>query len=478
MQQKLPDLRTLSHAQKDALIVELFGMVKRLTAEVERLTKRVAELEGRLGKDSHNSSKPPSTEGFKKTKSQRTASGKKPGGQPGHPGSTLRQMTHPDRLIEAPIPERCDACGGDLADRPATLEARQVIDIAPLRLEVTEYRLRTIRCTCGKIHRSPLPAGVREPVQYGPRTKALVVYLNDYQLLPVRRTADLLQDLWGASMSPASVDAYMHEAGQRLHPMVEKIRAAATASSVLHLDESGLRVAGKLHWLHTAATPELSWYAHHPKRGLDAFESFGILPRFTGTAVHDGFAPYRDYACRHALCNAHHLRELIWISETTGQAWAQEMIDLLIAAKKETDAAGGKAMSASCLANYLQRFEQLVAAGQSLNPERAHPKGGHRRAKQSDATNLLKRFARYRLDILRFLSDPAVPFDNNLAERAIRMPKLKQKISGAFRSDHGADTFCAIRSYLATLRKQGMDLFRALTCTFQGKPPAPSFTRG
>ena len=478
MLQELPDLGKLSDAQKDALIVELFGLVKKLSGEVERLRRRVEELEGRLKKDSHNSSKPPSAEGLRKPKSQRKSSGKKPGGQKGHLGSTLKQMTNPDRIVEAPISCWCEACGAALSEGETTVETRQVIDLAPLRLDVTEYRLRTVRCACGKIHRAAEPEGAREAVQYGPRIKAMAVYLTNYQLLPLRRTADLLEDLWGAPISPASVHAYACQASQRLRPVVDDIRRAVGASAVLHLDESGFRVGGALHWLHTAATPELSWYAHHPKRGLEAFESFDILPRFVGTAVHDGFSPYRDYPCRHALCNAHHLRELIWIGETTEQAWAQEMINLLVLAKNEVQAAAGKALNEARIDDYHQRFVQLVAVGKALNPERPKLAGSRRPVKQSEATNLLKRFERYRHDILRFLSDPAVPFDNNLAERAIRMPKLKQKISGAFRSNHGADSFCIVRSYLATLRKQGGNLFRALYSTFLCNPTAPSFGSG
>ena len=478
MLQKLPDLRTLSEVQKHALIIELFDLLQKMHAETEILKKRVQELEDRLSKDSHNSSKPPSTEGFKKTKSQRQPSGRKPGGQKGHPGSTLRQMSNPDRIFDAPLPDLCDACGAALAVASASIEVRQVIDLAPLQLEVTEHRLRTLRCRCGKVHQSACPQEVSEAVQYGSRIKSLAVYLTDYQLLPLRRTADLLQDLWGVSISPACVDAYTQQAGQRLNGIVSGILDALSASAVVHFDESGLRVAGELHWLHTAATPELSWYGHHPKRGMEAFEDFNILPRFTGTAVHDGLAAYREYHCRHALCNAHHLRELIWINETTGQAWAQQMIDLLVEAKKAVDVAGNTPLDKDAIAQYHERFLSLVAAGKALNPERLPADGSRRRVKQSEATNLLRRFERYRHDILRFLSDPAVPFDNNLAERAIRMPKLKQKISGAFRSDHGADTFCTVRSYLATLRKQGMDLFRALFDTFQGKPPKPSFASG
>ena len=475
---ELPDLNTLSHAEKDALIMQLWAMVQALTGQVDALTAEVAELKGRLIKDSHNSSKPSGLDVFRKPKSQRLPSGKKPGGQRGHPGSTLKRVAQPDRSVDHPPPPSCDACGAALVGTVAVVETRQVMELPPLAVEVVEHRRLARRCVCGKLHRGEWPADVTEPMQYGPRLKALAVYLTQYQMLPVLRSAELLRDLWGAPISAASIDAYATAAGATLAPVVDRIRHAVAQAGVAHFDESGLRVAGTLHWLHTAATPRLSWYGHHARRGGEAIEHFDILTRFNGVAVHDGFAPYRDYACHHALCNAHHLRELIWLDETSGQTWSRRMIHLLTDAKAAAEGARGgqPSLTPAAVAAYHQRFEALLAEGRRLNPERPKAAGSRRAVKQSPATNLLKRLTRYRTDVLRFLSDPRVPFDNNLAERAIRMPKLKQKISGSFRSDHGADTFCAVRSYLATLRKQGLDLVSALTKTFQGAPPLPSFS--
>ena len=471
---ELPDLSALSHAQKDELIHALWAMVKSLTARVEALEAEVTELKGRLAKDSHNSSKPPSSDGLRKPKSLRQPSGKKRGGQKGHPGNTLRQVAVPDHIVDHAPPGMCDGCGQILA-AGSVVEARQVMELPPLAVEVTEHRCLAVTCACGKVHRGQFPAGVTEAIQYGPRLKALAVYLTQYQLLPMRRSAELIEELSGASVSAGSLHRYIRDSAAQLAPAVEKIKAGVQAAAVAHFDESGLRVAGRLDWLHTAATEQLSWYGHHARRGLVAMEDFGILPYFMGVAVHDGLAAYRDYACLHGLCNAHHLRELVWLDETQGQAWSAGMIDLLCAAKAIADHAKEQQhpVRTEQIDAVRQRFEAIVAEGLLLNPPNPAREGRRGPVKQSTATNLLLRLRRYTDDVLRFLTNPAVPFDNNLAERAIRMPKLKQKVSGCFRSSQGADDFCTIRSYLATLRKQGIPLFDSLVKAFLGQTPCP-----
>jgi transposase len=473
---ELPDLATLSPAEKDGLIRELWAIVQSLTAQVAALSGEVAELKGRLAKDSHNSSKPPSSDGLRKPKSLRPQSGKKCGGQKGHPGSTLRQATTPDQVVEHTPPGQCDHCGQALP--PGVLgEARQVMELPPLAVQVIEHRCFVSTCACGKVHRGEFPAGVTEAMQYGPRLKALAVYLTQYQLLPMRRTAELMEELFGAPISAASIHAYIRQGAIQLTPTVGRIKAGVQAAEVAHFDESGLRVGKALHWLHAAVTETLSWYAHHARRGLVAMEDFAILPGFIGTAVHDGLAAYRDYACLHGLCNAHHLRELIWLEETLGQTWTTELIALLRDAKALADQSKEQQqiVGTAQIATFRVNFEHLIAAGLLLNPPNPAIEGRRRPIKQSPATNLLLRLRRYTDDVLRFLTNPAVPFDNNLAERAIRMPKLKQKISGCFRSDSGADDFCTIRSYLATLRKQSLPLFDSLVRSFTGFTPQPRF---
>lgn len=470
---ELPDLSKLSHPEKDALIHALWEMVQSLTAKVDALTAEVAELKGRLAKDSHNSSKPPSSDGLRKPKSLRQASGKKPGGQTGHPGSTLRQVATPDHVVEHAPPEICE-CGLTLAVGEV-VEARQVMDLPPLAVEVTEHRCLSITCTCGKVHRGEFPHGITEAIQYGTRLKALSVYLTQYQLLPMRRSAELIEELFGAPISAASIYTYVRQSAAHLAQTVEGIKVGVQVAAVAHFDESGLRVKGALAWLHTAATTLLSWYGHHARRGLVAMEEFGILPHFTGVAVHDGLAAYRDYDCLHGLCNAHHLRELVWLDETLGQPWSADMIAVLLDAKTAAELAKAQqqVVSAAQVAEVRKRFDAVVADGLLLNPPKPALEGRRRPVKQSPATNLLLRLRRYTDDVLRFLTDPAVPFDNNLAERAIRMPKLKQKVSGCFRTPHGADYFCTIRSYLATLRKQGIPLFDSLVKSFLGQTPQP-----
>lgn len=451
------------------LIQMLFGIIHTLQAEV-------AELRARLGKDSHNSSKPPSSDGLaKKPVSLRKASGGKPGGQKGHPGRTLK-FAIPDTTIQHTPPERCDACGESLALLPNTVvERRQVFDLPPVKLEVAEHQVTATTCTCGKVHRGTFPEDVPAPVQYGPRLKAASVYLTQWQLLPLRRSADLLSHLFETPVSAATVLGAIAEASQALAPAVEDIKAGILASEVVCFDETGQRVNGRLNWLHSAGTGELTWYGSHQKRGRLAMDAFGILPNFTGTAVHDGWASYRDFPCQHSLCNAHHLRELIHVGETTGQAWAETMIDFLCHAKDVSDKARADQtlLTLDTLSALRQEYEAILTRAEALNPV-LPAKGKQRgRAKQSTATNLLGRLRRHADDVLRFLSDPNVPFDNNLAERDIRMPKLKQKTSGCFRTHDGAQNFATIRSYLSSLAKQGRNVMAALVQTFQGNIPDP-----
>lgn len=475
--ENLPDLDCLSIADKDALIRELWplrALVVDLSAQVADLTANVAELQGRLAKNSRNSSKPPSADGLNKPKPKSLRSrGEKPtGGQPGHAGHTLKRVAQPDR-IETHDPARvCTVCQRPLG-QAVVVETRQVFDLPPLQCEVTEHQVREARCRCGAVHRGVFPAGVSAPVQYGPRSKAAVVQLTHHHMLPLSRTGELMGDLFGLPMSDATVLAIQAEAQVRLAPTVAAMGEALTAAPVAHADETGMRVAGKLHWLHVLVTPLLTWLGAHPKRGKPAFDAFGLLIAFAGTLIHDGWKPYRDLACQHGLCNAHHLRELTYVFEQMGQAWAKCLIDLLVAACHEVAAAGAP-LPSERIAHYRAAYDRILTTGEAANP-RAPPSGKRGRTKQSKALNLIDRLRRYADDVWRFMTDPGVPFTNNLGEQAVRMPKVKQKISGGFRTAAGLETFCTLRSYLATLHKQGMNLFHALTLTFQGSPPQPRF---
>lgn len=471
--EELPDLDRLSVAAKDDLIRALFAQVKALTAQVEALTAKVADLEGRLAKNSRNSSKPPSADGFRpKPKSRRKAGQKPTGGQKGHAGHTLKKVAQADHIeIHAP-PSHCDACHRPLFET-AIVETRQVFDIPPLHHETTEHQVLEAQCACGKVHRGEFPAEVAAPVQYGPRIKAAVVHLTHHHMMPVARTGDLAGDLFGLPLSDGTVLAINEEARIRLAPTVAAMGEALKTVPIAHADETGMRVAGKIHWLHVLATTTLTWIGAHVNRGKKAFDAFGILSAFIGTLIHDGWKAYRDLACVHGLCNAHHLRELTYLFEEMGQAWAQRLIDLLLAAHQEVTTAGGP-LSLDRIAYYRSAHAGILAEGEAANP-RAPPSGKRGRTKQSKAINLIDRLRVHADDVWRFMTDHHVPFSNNIAEQAVRMPKVKQKISGGFRTKAGLDTFCTIRSYLATLHKQGTNVFHALTLTFQGSPPQPRF---
>lgn len=470
----LPDLNRLSVAEKDDLIRALYAQVGLLTAQVALLSAKVAELEGRLSLNSQNSSKPPSSDGLgrPKPKSQRQKGLKSSGGQKGHPGQTLKKVAHPDHIEPHLPPSHCDVCHQPLTDA-VVVETRQVFDIPPPRHEVTEHQVLESRCTCGKVHRGKFPVAVAAPVQYGPHIKAAVVHLTHHHMMPVARTGALAGDLFGLPMSDATVLSINEEARARIAPTVAAIGEALKTVPVAHADETGMRVAGKLFWLHVLSTRTLTWIGSHMNRGKKAFDAFGILAVFAGTLVHDGWKPYRDLACTHALCNAHHLRELTYVFEEMKQAWAKRLIDLLVGACHEVAATGGS-LADERITYYRAAYAEILAEGEAANP-RAPPSGRRGRAKQSKALNLVDRLRTHADDVWRFMTDHNVPFSNNIAEQAVRMPKVKQKISGGFRTQAGLETFCTLRSYLATLHKQGANPFLALTLAFQGLTPQPRF---
>ena len=474
---EFPDLEKLSVAEKDQLIRELWplrALVRDLVAQVTALQLKVTELEARLAINSRNSSKPPSSDGLSKPKpkSLRKGGQRPTGGQKGHKGHSLKKVAEPDEIVMHPPPSHCDGCQRPLPEA-SIAETRQVFDLPPLTFEVTEHQVLVAQCVCGKICRGEFPVGISAPVQYGPAAMAAAVHLTHHHMMPVQRTAALMGDFFGLPMAEATVLAASEEARSRLQPTVDSIGEALQVAEVAHADETGLRVAGSLHWMHVLATAMLTWVGCHTKRGREAFDAFAILPNFLGTLIHDGWQPYRELLCRHGLCNAHHLRELTYVFEELGQAWAGRMIDLLVAACHEVNELGAP-LPAQRLASFRVRYAKILTEGEALNP--LSPKSGKRgRTRQSKATNLLLRLRNYTDDVWRFATDHHVPFTNNIAEQAVRMPKVKQKISGCFRTKKGADTFCTIRSYLATMHKQGANLFHALTQTFQGQPPQPRF---
>lgn len=448
-----------------------------------QLAARIERLEGQAAKDSHNSSKPPSSDGpkspLRKTTSLRGKSGKKSGGQPGHQGHTLLMVAQPDTII-ALSPPACERCQQELATVEVTREERaQVWDVPPLRLHVSEYRAQVKVCPCCQREtRAAFPEGL-EPaaVQYGPMTKALAVYLQCVHLLPYARTCQILSDLLGTSFSQASLQAALRASSTRVEAALEHIKQGLINSQVMHNDETGLRIAGQRRWLHVAATAHLTYYQSHEKRGKAATDAIGILPHFQGISVHDSWASYLEYSCLHALCNAHYLRELTFIAERYKQHWADELKDLLLEIKAQVALArsqGQAVLPWAMRQQYEERYQLLVEQGIAANPPLPPKKGTRSPLRGDEVRNLLHRLRVYQALILRFMHQFIVPFDTNLAEQDIRMMKVQQKISGGFRTPEGATIFCRLRSYLSTMRKQGVHLLTALHHVFLGSPLLPS----
>ena len=454
--------------------------------QIAALSARVKELEDHAKTTSRTSSKPPSSDGYARPpRSLRQRSGKTVGGQPGHPGSALSMVAEPDQVI-VHRPATCAGCQGALDGVAATgYERRQVVDLPPLRLAVSEHRAEEKTCPhCQHTTSGVFPAGVTTTVQYGAGIKALAVYLLTYHLLPYDRTSALLGDLFGHAPAKGTLQTAVETCADGLVTVEDQIKDALRAADVLCNDETGVRVQGELAWVHVSSTPSLTHYAVHPKRGSDAMTEIGILPAFHGVSVHDGLTAYRQYDCAHALCNAHHLRELTAIEEHDKQPWATHMKDLLGEIKGRVDTArdhGETCFDDARCAAFVARYQTIVAQGYAAYPLPAAPDTGPKkrgRPKQSKARNLLDRLNGHQQEVLAFMTDGRVPFDNNQAERDLRMLKVQQKVSGCFRSSAGPVSFCRLRGYLSTLKKQGQAVLPALQSVFAGHPLLPHLAAG
>jgi transposase len=460
---------------------ELIDLVLTTQDQIVQLQALVQSLRDQIAKDSHNSSKPPSSDGPKKRRTQSLRQkGQRPiGGQPGHKGNTLKMVATPDHVAVHPV-DNCPHCQRDLSGLEAVgQEKRQVFDVPPVRLEVTEHQADIKQCPdCGQQVKGAFPAHVSQPTQYGPRLKAQASYLNNYHFVPLERTAELLSDFYGQSPSEAGIIAANQLLDGRIQPALAEIQQQLMTAEVVHFDESGLRVAGQGHWLHVASTSELTHYHVHRKRGQKGMQAGGILPAFAGGAMHDHWASYLQFdQCAHYFCNAHHLCELQFVQEQYQQEWAADMAQLLrdIKADVETTPVPAMSLSPERLAHYATAYDRILAAGMAVNPPPAEPRPKKRgRPKQSPPKNLLDRLEKHKSGVLAFMYDFSVPFDNNLAERDVRMVKVKQKVSGAFRNQAGAETFCAIRSYISTVRKQGHNVIEAMYDALMGQPFMPA----
>jgi transposase len=438
---------------------------------IAKLRARVAELERQLGLNRSNSGKPPSSDGLRKpprTTSLREPSGRKPGGQTGHPGGTLRQTEHPEAILDH-LPAACPGCGGafGLADSVGH-QARQVFDLPdPQPLQVAEHRAHDCRCpNCGATARAAFPETVTGPVQYGSNLAAVVAYLSAVPLLPEDRIVQLLHDLHGIEVSAASVGAMTGRTAEALEAFADAVGQAVRTAPVTHADETGLRVAGSLHWLQVAVTTLLTFYAVTCKRGE-------IIAGMVGVLVHDHFAPYFGLpGVLHALCNAHHLRELKALTEIEKEPWATDMARLLRLACHAASRARGSPVRPSFVAVFTARYRHIVADGLAFHQAQPplDPRGRTKRGrpKRRPGHNLLIRLRDHEDGVLRFLYDPAVPFTNNLAEQGGRMAKVKRKVAGCFRTIKGARVFAILRATADTARKQGWSILDAF------KTPSPT----
>ncbi len=450
----------------------LIALIAALRAENESLKARIAELERQLGLNSSNSGKPPSSDGLKKparVTSLRERSAKKPGGQKGHKGETLRQVADPDDVVDH-YPSACSGCGAGLdPDTSVGHSARQVFDLPePEPLVVTEHRAHDCRCpACGAKTRAAFPDGVNAPVQYGTRIGAFVLYLLHYQLLPEKRLVELLADLLGVKLVTATIARISQDCARRFQGFADVVRVHVAAAPVKHMDETGFRIGGRTQWLHIASTALLTFYRVCAKRG-------SLLMNVAGIVVHDHWKPYYTMpGVLHALCNAHHLRELKALVEIEKEDWARKMQRVLRRACHAANLARdrGVPLKPSLIALIERCYDAIIAEGLAFHEAHAPlaqpvKGGGKRRGRVPRRTghNLLLRLATRKQDTLRFLHDPKVPFTNNQAERDGRMMKLRQKISGGFRSVEGAMDFALIRSLFSTAKKQGWNVIDALTC--------------
>jgi transposase len=505
--QRLVASATAAHLQR---IEQLSGRINRLEEELASRVRQVHQLDltvkelnkqlrearehTRLAREAHlatvmknsqTSSLPPSTDRRKRTSSLREKSGRKPGGQVGHRGATREMVDVPDYLI-VHAPESCSLCGSSLLDSEmGQSERRQVHDLPPPKLKVVEHQAQTKVCQrCGTKNKAKFPAGVNAPVHYGEGIRAVATYLMGYQLLPYERCAEALGDLFNCQLSAGTLATIFTEGAREMSEPLLLIKEGISQSEVIGVDETNLRVQQKQEWVHVSSTEKLTLLIHDKRRGTAAIENIGILSSYKGVCVHDGFSAYDQYRqCQHSLCNAHILRELNYVIETSKPDWAQEMKQLLLDIKAAVSKAGEIEKTRLALRQkkeFLSRYDRIVIEAGKLYEPLQRKKGRAKTGRQKEspiaaaARKLVNRLGAKRDEILLFMRDFRVPFDNNQAERDLRMLKVKQKISGCFRTEKGAEEFCRLRSYVSTMKKQGHGIMEAINSVYAGETILPA----
>ncbi len=497
MKIKMPsqELIHIAFEQGEAAVVELFmqlGLeVQQLATQLVEQAAAIQELKGRLDKDSHNSSKPPSSDGYgkknsdeKRTESLRKSGQKPNGGQEGHQGNTLKKSEHPHH-VEVSKVTSCLHCGTSLDDEKASdYEERQVFDIPAIHIEISSFKAEIKICPqCQCENRGEFPDDVCQPTQYGNGVKTWASYFPNQHYVSVERTAKIFEDLLNHRVSEATILKASESLDHHISPSTEAVKGLLQHSDVTHFDESGLRVKGKLHWLHVASNKLFTYYQVHAKRGTEAMDDAGVLPEFSGTAVHDHWKSYFKYdMCKHALCNAHHLREFQFIEKQYEQEWAKDMALLLLQIDKAVTDARIVTLTSLPIeqqTSFERDYDRIVLEGYNVNPlpqlDENHEKPKKRgRKKHTPPQNLLNRLRDYKAETLAFMYDFRVPFTNNLAEQDVRMIKVKQKVSGCFRTFEGAEHFVNIRGYISTARKNKLNAYDAIKNAFSGHPFIPS----
>jgi len=453
---------------------QLIERNKFLEQKIIELTEIITELKNQLKQNSSNSGKPPSSDECSKPapKSQRKKSGKEPGGQFGHKGYGNCMA---DKVTETIVitPEACPCCGENLENVTGyKTDKHYVLELPTIEIKVTEYINEEKKCpTCGKTISMEFPHEAQATQQYGSNFKALIVLLAETGMVAMDRLVEILEAISGIKVSSGTIVNTIEKCANNLEKPVESIKEAVKGAKVGHFDETGMRSQGGLKWLHTASTKSLTYLEMKKKKNKDAMDEIGILNDFKGTAVHDCLPSYWKYNCVHSLCNAHLLRELTFIDETTGQEWAKEMIELLLEIKGSVDSSRMSEKTFLLkgeLSKYTKRYNKLVEEGLKKNPEQYKRVGKRGRVKQTKARLLLLRLHNHKDEYLRFANDFNIPFDNNQAERDFRMAKVKQKVSGCFRSDKGGENFATIYSFIQTLKKNGVSIFNELVKVFKG----------